>query len=176
MSQRSRKWKDPRGYSCGAAETNPTSICEDVGSIPGLSQWVGDQALIAVSCGVSCRHSSDPKLLQAGSCSSDSSPSLGTSTGHWCGPKKQKTVTKQNKKERKKDNERILDKLENLQETYTMKICKQKRHVHTGACDANKNQHLYYVNSLRVRILLSQLLFTLTNTVFNICQTNASAK
>ena len=23
-------------------ETNPTSICEDVGSIPGLNQWVKD--------------------------------------------------------------------------------------------------------------------------------------
>ena len=27
---------------CGAAEMNPTSIHEDVGSIPGLNQLVGD--------------------------------------------------------------------------------------------------------------------------------------
>ena len=31
---------------CGTAEMNPASICEDVSSIPGLAQWVGDLALL----------------------------------------------------------------------------------------------------------------------------------
>ena len=42
---RTIKKRDYWSSHCGAAETNVTSIHEDVGSIPGLSQWVKDSAL-----------------------------------------------------------------------------------------------------------------------------------
>ena len=41
---------------------NQTSIHEDVGLIPGLTQWAKASG-VAASCGVGCRHSSDLVLL-----------------------------------------------------------------------------------------------------------------
>ena len=75
------------------------SVLEDVGLIPGLAQRVKDPAL-PVSCGVGHRCSSDQAslwlMVQASSCSSNLTLSLGTSLHCRCGPKKKK------RKERKK--------------------------------------------------------------------------
>ena len=47
---------------CGSVVANPTSIHEVSGSIPDLSQWVGESS-IAVSCGVGHRCHLDLALL-----------------------------------------------------------------------------------------------------------------
>ena len=50
------------GVPCGSAVTNLTSICEDAGSMPGLTQG-GNGSRIAVSCRVAHRRSLDLALL-----------------------------------------------------------------------------------------------------------------
>ena len=73
--------------------TNPTSIHEDVVSIPGLAQRIKGSD-VAVNCDVGHRRASDPALLRLccrpADYSSNLPPCLGTSICLWCGPKKEK--------------------------------------------------------------------------------------
>ena len=75
---------------------NSASIHEDVGSVPGLTQWVRIWQCCKLQCRSQMRLGSRVAVAVAlaGSCSSSSTPSLGTSVFHRCGPKKQGKETK----------------------------------------------------------------------------------
>ena len=71
------------------------SLSEDAGSIPSLAQWVKDLALLQAGAEVAdaAQIWFAVVVAKAGSCSSDSTPSLGTSTCWRCGcEKKRNTV------------------------------------------------------------------------------------
>ena len=95
---------------CSSAVTIPSTLHEDVGWIPGLAlSGSGIGHCYALWCRLQTQLGSSAAAAVAGSCSSDSTPSLGSSICCRCSHKKQKRKRKKKKKkkkERKKERER----------------------------------------------------------------------
>ena len=94
------KWiKKIRGSShCGSVLTNPPGINEDTGSILALTlRGLRIRHCHELRCRSQMRLGSHVAVavVQNSSCSSDLTPSLGTSTCRRCGPEKQKQKQKQ---------------------------------------------------------------------------------
>ena len=85
-----------RSSCSGSVETNPTSIHEDSGSNPGLTQWVGDPAMCELWFRSQMQLGSPVTvaMAQTGGYNSDWTRSLETSICHGCSPKKQKKKKK----------------------------------------------------------------------------------
>ena len=79
-----------RASHCGSMATNLTRIHEDVGSIPGLTQWVKDWYFheLWYRSQTWLRSHFAVAVAKAYSCNSDSTPRLGTSICYKCSPKR----------------------------------------------------------------------------------------
>ena len=70
----------------GSGIRNLTGVHEEEGSIPGLSQWVKDPVVPQLQRRLKVQLGSAVAVAVAGSCSSNSTSSPGTSMCDRCGP------------------------------------------------------------------------------------------